>query len=48
MLARSVARMKHYTEDNDLYLKPKMFDRWKMFVKMRKLVRHWLQYIENR
>jgi len=48
LLARAVARMKHYTTDDDLYLKPKMFDRWRMYVKMRKLVRHWMNYISNR
>ena len=31
-----------------MYLKPKMFDRWRFFVKMRKLTKHWLNYIENR
>lgn len=48
LMARAIARFKHYTEEDDLYLKPKMFDRWVMYVKMRKLLRHWLQYIENR
>ena len=32
-LARSISRMKHYTQQDDLYLKPKMFDRWKEYVK---------------
>ena len=47
-MAKTVARMKHYTEENDAYLLPKMFDRWRMFVKIRKLVRHWMNYINNR
>ena len=48
LMARAVARMKHYQEEDDLYLVPKMFDRWRFFVKMRKLTKHWLNYIENR
>ena len=46
MLARSIARMRHYTKQGDLYLKPKMFDRWRMYVKIRKLVRHVLANME--
>jgi len=38
--------MKHYNEE--LYVVPKMFDRWKLFVKMRKLAKHWMEYIGNR
>lgn len=48
MLSRSVARIKHYTEKDDIYLKPKMFDRWRFYVKMRKLVRYLLRSIENK
>lgn len=32
LIAKSIARMRHYTKTDDLYLKPKMFDRWRMFV----------------
>lgn len=38
--------MKHYNEEG--YVVPKMFDRWKLFVKMRKLAKHWMEYIGNR
>lgn len=48
LLARSVARLQHYSKSTDLYLKPKMFDRWKMFVKIRKLVRYLLRNMENK
>ena len=50
-LARSVARIKHQDgkrQGGDLWLKPVAFDRWVYWVKMRKLTRHWLQYLENR
>ena len=39
-MKRVIARMRHFTQDDDLYLKPKMFDRWRMFVKIRKCVRN--------
>jgi hypothetical protein len=29
LLSRSVARLEHCTDENGLYLKPKMFDRWR-------------------
>lgn len=48
LLQRSIARMRHYTTDKDLYLKPKMFDRWRMFVKQRKLVAYLLRNMENK
>lgn len=51
LLAKSVARWKHYEPANpesDLYLIPKMFDRWRHFVAVRKIVKHWLNYIGNR
>ncbi len=38
--------MQHYNED--LYVKPKLFDRWKEFVHMRKLYRYWLSFVEKR
>ena len=47
LLARSIARLKHWNGTDD-YLKPKMFDRWRRFVKMRKIVRHWLDFLTNR
>jgi hypothetical protein len=40
--------MKHYTEEDDLYLKPKMFDRWKLYVSMRKLIRYHLTNMSNK
>jgi hypothetical protein len=47
LLSRSVARMRHFTKDQDQYLKPKMFDRWRKFVQIRKLIRYLLNNIEN-
>jgi len=47
LMARSVARWKHWNGTDD-YLKPKMFDRWRRFVKFRKIVKHWLDFIANR
>jgi hypothetical protein len=47
-MLRAVARIKHNTLKDDKYLKPKMFDRWKMWVKIRKLVRYILQNTENK
>lgn len=40
--------MKHFTVLNDNYLKPRMFDRWKKYVKIRKLIRYLLNNMENR
>lgn len=40
--------MRHYTKEGDLYLKPKMFDRWRMFVKQRKLIGYLLSNMENK
>jgi len=37
LIARSVARMKHWNGTDD-YLKPKMFDRWRRFVTFRRIV----------
>ena len=47
LLARSIGRWKHWNGTDD-YLKPKMFDRWRNFVKMRKIVKHWLSFLDNR
>lgn len=47
LLRRSVARWKHWNGTED-YLKPKMFDRWRRWVKFRKIVRHWLAFLTNR
>lgn len=48
LLRRSVARMNHYTEREELYLKPKMFDRWCLYIKMKRLVRYLLKNMENK
>ena len=48
LLSRAVARWKHYDAETDSYLIPKMFDRWRHFVAVRKIVKHWLGFIENR
>lgn len=45
LLQRSVARLRHYTVEDDLYLKPKMFDRWRLYVKLRKHIRQVLNNI---
>lgn len=47
-LSRSIARIQHNTRDQDLYLLPKMFDRWRQFVKLRKLVGWILRNMENK
>ena len=47
LIARSIGRWKCWNGTDD-YLKPKMFDRWRQFVKMRKIVKHWLDMITNR
>ena len=46
-LARSIGRWR-CCDGTDNYLKPKMFDRWRRFVKMRKLVGYWLDNMHNR
>ena len=46
-MARAIGRMKHWNGTDD-YLKPKMFDRWRQFVKFRKIVKHWLDFLTNR
>lgn len=40
--------MRHFTKVGDAYLLPKMFDRWRMFVKIRKLVGYLLRNLENK
>ena len=47
LLRKSVARWRHCNGSDD-YLKPKMFDRWRRWIKMRKIVRHWLDFLTNR
>lgn len=47
-LARVIQRMRHFTKVGDAYLLPKMFDRWRMFVKIRKLVGYLLRNLENK
>jgi len=42
LMAKTIARIKHYTMEDDKYLIPKMFDRWRMYIKVRKLVKHWM------
>ena len=48
LLAKSVARLQHQAAGDDQYLKPKMFDRWRMWVKIRKLVLITLRNMENK
>ncbi len=38
--------MQHYNEE--LYPKPKAFDRWRQFVNLKKLFRYWLGYAAKR
>ena len=38
--------MKHFNEEG--YVKPKMFDRWRMYVQMRRLVKYLLLSTENK
>lgn len=40
--------MRHFTKVGDAYLLPKMFDRWRMFVKIRKLVGYLLRNLDNK
>jgi hypothetical protein len=46
LMAKTIARLRHV--DGDTYLKPKMFDRWRQFVHMRKLLRYILRNMENK
>lgn len=43
-----MARWKAYKGANSAYLKPKMFGRWVLFVKMRKLVKYHLNNMQNK
>ncbi len=43
-----IARWQRNPAYEDVYLLPKMFDRWRQFVKMRKLVGWILRNMENR
>ena len=47
LLRKSIGRWKHWNGTDD-YLKPKMFDRWRQFVQLRKIVKHWLEFMANR
>ena len=38
--------MQHYNEER--YVMPKMFDKWRQYVHMRKLFRYWLGFVEKR
>ena len=46
LIRKTIARMRHVAGDS--YLKPKMFDRWRQFVNMRKLLRYILRNLENK
>ncbi len=46
LLAKAIARMQHYNDD--LYVKPKMFDRWRQYVHLRRLFRYWGNYVNKR
>ena len=39
--------MQHWNGTDD-YLKPKMFDRWRQFIQFRRIVRYWLDFMQNR
>ena len=47
LLAKSIGRWKCWNGTDD-YLKPKMFDRWRRWLQMRKIVKHWLDFMTNR
>ena len=47
LLGRAIGRWKCWNGTDD-YLKPKMFDRWRRFVAMRRIVKHWLAFLTNR
>jgi hypothetical protein len=46
LISKTIACFNHVTGDS--YLIPKMFDRWRQFVHMRKLLRYILRNIENK
>jgi hypothetical protein len=45
-MLKVIRRMQHYNQES--YTKPKMFDRWRQFVHLRKLFKYWLKFIGNR
>ena len=47
-MERTRARWLAFGGGDDDYLKPKMFDRWRQYVKMRKMVGSTLNLMENR
>ena len=48
ILKKAIGRWKVHSKDQDGYLQTKMFDRWRQYVHMRKIVKYWLNFIENR
>ena len=46
LMLRTVRRMQHY--NSDLYLKPKVFDKWMQFVHLRKLFKYWLGFADKK
>ena len=46
MMLKAVRRMQHYNEEG--YVKPKCFDRWRLYVHLRKLFKYWLNYANHR
>ena len=48
LIAKAVGRWRHYTYDGDKYLIPKMFERWRQWISLRKIVKHWLDFIGNK
>lgn len=46
LMLKSVRRMQHFNQD--LFVKPKAFDRWRMFVYYRKAFRYWLNWTNSR
>ena len=45
-MLKGVRRIQHYNQQ--LYVKPKAFDRWRMFVQMRKLYKYYLNMAAKR
>ena len=48
ILRKAVCRWRNHANGGHNYLRARMWDRWRKFVHMRKIVRHWLGFIENR
>ena len=48
ILRKAIGRWKTFSSGPDGYLQTKMFDRWRQYVHMRKIVKYWLNFIENR